>query len=112
MREDSFEIAKYFILDKKISPNKLDGKGKSPIFFSCASGHVRIVRFLIENGADVDHQDRSGQAPIHVATLHDHFETFRFWWGSADIHLTRSDNKTAYDCAIMLGHFQSVKYFC
>jgi Ankyrin repeats (many copies) len=35
---------------------------------------VRIVKFLIENGADIEHRDKAGYAPLDFAAMNNHTE--------------------------------------
>ena len=37
------------------------------------NGHIKVVRFLIENKADVNLQNTDGYSPLHIASQHGHF---------------------------------------
>lgn len=39
--------------------------------------NIRIVRFLIENGADVEHRDKAGYTPLDFAAMNNHTEICR-----------------------------------
>lgn len=47
--------------------------GVPPLFFACRYGHARVVRILIEFGADVD-ASSNGWSPLHEACHGQHVE--------------------------------------
>ncbi|KAG5481720.1 hypothetical protein CUR178_07073 [Leishmania enriettii] len=44
-----------------------DATGQTPLLLAVGRGHLGIVRFLLESGADLAHQNRRGQSPLHRA---------------------------------------------
>ena len=50
----------------------IDPKGyaRRPIHAATIGGHINIVKFLIENGADVNIQNRYGDTALHFAVHH------------------------------------------
>jgi ankyrin repeat protein len=44
-----------------------DKSGRTPLMSACLSGHVALVRLLIENGANQVLQDEDGHAALHYA---------------------------------------------
>ena len=62
--------------------NKPDGSGSYPLHHLCSAGTTEakvnpLVKILIENGADPDVVDDSGDAPLHLATRCLHGRTVR-----------------------------------
>lgn len=49
----------------KISVNDSDYDNRSALHLAVAEGHFDIVKYLVDNGADVEAKDRSGNTPIH-----------------------------------------------
>ncbi|KAG5481079.1 hypothetical protein LSCM1_06757 [Leishmania martiniquensis] len=44
-----------------------DATGQTPLLLAVGRGHLDIVRFLLESGANLTHQNRRGQSPLHRA---------------------------------------------
>lgn len=47
--------------------NAEDATGLTPLLFAAGRGHLSIVRFLVEHGADLNHQNDRGQSALHRA---------------------------------------------
>lgn len=47
--------------------NAPETTGHSPLLLAVARGHIAIARFLLENGADLSHQNVRGQSALHRA---------------------------------------------
>jgi ankyrin repeat protein len=43
------------------------------LYVSCQEGHVDIIEFLLENGADVNKQGPKQVSPLHIAIYNKHF---------------------------------------
>ena len=42
-------------------------RGDTPLLWAIAMGYYDIVKFLIDNGADVNAKDKTGWTPLHQA---------------------------------------------
>jgi ankyrin repeat protein len=60
------EIRIYELLEENIDVNVLDKAGFTPLARAAGKGHAKVVRMLIENGADVDGGDHPDIAPALV----------------------------------------------
>ena len=49
------------------SINMLDGEARTPLIYASFSGNIEMLKWLIDQGADLDHQDRSGICSLHAA---------------------------------------------
>ena len=61
------------VKDVKWEPShKFSAKGnkhkQTPLHFAC-KGHLQIVQYLIEKGADMEAKDRDEQTPLHIACI-------------------------------------------
>ncbi|KAA0172591.1 hypothetical protein FNF27_05945 [Cafeteria roenbergensis] len=54
-----------------------DEMGMSPLAWASRNGHLEIVKFLAENGADLDAACAGGLRPVHLACLKGHDEVVR-----------------------------------
>ena len=50
----------------------VDDEGNTLLHWAAAGGHLEIVRFLLENGADVEARSRDGFTPLHSVAQEDH----------------------------------------
>ena len=60
----------------------------SPLYYATVTGHAMMVKYLLDNGANVDEALRNGSTPLHLACLHGHVELARMLLNrGADDHL-------------------------
>nr|CCM14496.1 hypothetical protein, conserved [Leishmania guyanensis] len=55
-----------------------DATGQTPLLLAVGRGHLGIVRFLLESGADLMHQNRRGQSALHRAVNRGNVELVEF----------------------------------
>ncbi|KAF7977136.1 hypothetical protein HWV62_4537 [Athelia sp. TMB] len=48
--------------------NAVDVDGRTPLHWAASSGSIDIVRYLIDQKAEVDKADGSGWTPLHIAS--------------------------------------------
>lgn len=53
----------------KININDRDYDNRSALHLASAEGHLNIVKYLVENGANINARDRCGNTPIHEAQI-------------------------------------------
>jgi len=69
--EIMFERGHYIDLKNEI--------GKTPLHIAAFFGHIDIVRFLVENGADINKEiESSGQTALYMAVLQNHYQIIRY----------------------------------
>jgi uncharacterized protein len=52
----------------------LDGEGRTPLLYAAFHGDSDLIRWLLERGATVNHQDRNGYSPLQCAAQNGHLE--------------------------------------
>lgn len=57
-------------LANELGPNVMDYDKRTPLHLASSEGHLKIVEYLIEMGADPSLHDRSGSTPINDAKWH------------------------------------------
>lgn len=86
------------------SPSRNELKA-APIHSAAAGMYARIVKMLLDQGADPNLREQGGFTPLHVAAQNDDVETVRvLLLGGADLTLKSDDGKTALDLAMDAGH--------
>ena len=82
-----------------------NGLKAAPIHSAAAAEHVRIVKMLLELGADANVRKQAGYTALHAAAQNGDVETIRLLlFGGADLTLKSEDGKTALDIAMDAGH--------
>ncbi len=56
---------------------ELDELGKTPLFFTVVQRQEEVLRWLVEQGADVNHQDATGLTAMHAAARWDRGDMIR-----------------------------------
>jgi ankyrin repeat protein len=52
----------------------LDGEFRTPLLHAAIAGKVDVLSWLIEHGADINHQDRNGLSALHYAVQKKHMD--------------------------------------
>ncbi|KAJ8922148.1 hypothetical protein NQ315_004083, partial [Exocentrus adspersus] len=55
-----------------------DTRGRTPAHQAAARNRINILKFIHENGGDLDNQDNAGNTPLHVAIEHESLDAVDF----------------------------------
>jgi ankyrin repeat protein len=55
-----------------------DETGRTPLHWACRGVHLEILKFLVENGADVNIRDNNGITPLTSTVARNHIEASKF----------------------------------
>ena len=85
--------------------------GYTPLHYASRSGHVEVMRALIQAGADVNARIRASQAtPLHRAAYCGHAQAVELLIESgAEVDGRDADGKSAVDKAREQGHWEVVE---
>lgn len=72
----------------------VSGDGSSPLHFACLGHHPAAVKFLAENGADINYQRRiDGASPLLVCLMERDLTSFFVLLGQKEINMNAADKK-------------------
>lgn len=74
---DDLERAKTCLADRPEDVNVPDNAGNTPLQIAALEGFVDIVKFLLENGAEVDTRNIDKETPLIDAVENGHFEVIK-----------------------------------
>ena len=59
-------------------------KGKTPLMYAASGGRLEVVKYLVNNGANVNDKDKDGKFSIHYLIVTDYY----FFPFDKTIHIT------------------------
>ena len=90
--------------------NQLDEAQNQPIHLACQEGHLKVVKFLLARGADLEAGDREGTTPVQVAALFGHPKIVKYLLSKgAQVNAADQNGMTALLFAAYHGHTEIVE---
>lgn len=65
--DNDLQAVQDYISTGQLSPNSKDPNGYTPIHAAVSYGHVELLKYLIDQGGDINIQDTEGDSPLHHA---------------------------------------------
>jgi ankyrin repeat protein len=72
IRNQDLETLRRSIENRKVPVNTSNSAGRSLLLHACDCGSYRIVKYLIEQGADIHQADDQGVTPLMLALWENH----------------------------------------
>ncbi|XP_025835265.1 tankyrase [Agrilus planipennis] len=91
------------------------GRNSTPLHLAAGYNNVEVAEFLLDNGADVNAQDKGGLIPLHNASSYGHLDIAALLikfntvvnatdkWGFTPLHEAAQKGRTQL-CALLLAH--------
>ncbi|GFR86628.1 poly [ADP-ribose] polymerase [Elysia marginata] len=101
--------------EENINCRDTQGRNSTPLHLAAGYNNVEVAEFLLENGADVNAQDKGGLIPLHNASSYGHVDIAALLikyntyvnaqdrWGFTPIHEAAHKGRTQL-CALLLAH--------
>lgn len=107
-------------VQKLLTPDNINcrdsqGRNSTPLHLAAGYNNLEVAEFLLENGADVNAQDKGGLIPLHNASSYGHLDIAALLirystvvnatdkWGFTPLHEAAQKGRTQL-CALLLAH--------
>lgn len=90
------------LLDKQLSSIEMDPKswGRRPIHVATIGGHIQIVKYLVENGANINIKNKYGDTALHFCVHHNCYQIYSYLLvKGADPNILNNVNLSPIDVA-------------
>ena len=77
LSKGNFEILKVIVEKFPHTVNQPTSFGLTPLHYASESSNFDAIKFLIDNGAEVNSKSKLGQTPLHIAALYNRHENVR-----------------------------------
>lgn len=100
---------------ENINCRDTQGRNSTPLHLAAGYNNVEVAEFLLENGADVNAQDKGGLIPLHNASSYGHVDIAALLikyhtcvnavdrWGFTPLHEAAQKGRTQL-CSLLLAH--------
>jgi ankyrin repeat protein len=101
-----YDVAEYLVkAGAGINSRSVNRLKAAPIQSATSRGHRKIVKMLLDHGADPNIREQGGFTPLHAAAQNGDDEMLRvLLYGGADLTIAGNNGKTALDLALEAGH--------
>lgn len=100
---------------ENINCRDAQGRNSTPLHLAAGYNNIEVAEYLLENGADVNAQDKGGLIPLHNASSYGHLDIAALLikystfvnatdkWGFTPLHEAAQKGRTQL-CALLLAH--------
>ena len=80
---DTLKLSDFWLSPVPTKTKALSNDGATPLFIAAQNGHLEIVQFLVESGANKDQgTTNDGATPVFIAAQNGHLEIVRVLGGA------------------------------
>lgn len=105
----NLERVRRLVGSKNVSPNIIDPLGRSPLRAAIESGHIAVVKYLLDHGANVNDIDLEGNSALLLSVRHQRVEVFtHLLEKGAGLNYRSKVGRTALYEAALVGNYDMV----
>lgn len=75
------DVVRYLVSECKANVNGVTSTNSTPLRAACYDGRMQIVRFLVEEGANLEIANRHGHTSLMIACYRGHIEIVKYLLG-------------------------------
>ena len=110
VQKGDVDIAKILLDSQTNDVNCSDLQGQTVLHLACSAGHLEMVNFLLERGANVDAVDDDGWTPIFYAITEDYLKIVSVLIKyDCDVNVIDKQGYSPLLCAVVLNNIDVVR---
>ncbi|KAG1652408.1 Tankyrase-1 [Nymphon striatum] len=114
-KKGSLDRVQKLVTPDNINCRDTQGRNSTPLHLAAGYNNLEVAEYLLQNGADVNAQDKGGLIPLHNASSYGHLDIAALLiryntvvnatdrWGFTPIHEAAQKGRTQL-CALLLAH--------
>eukprot|EP00742_Colponemidia_sp_Colp-10_P012243 GILJ01013714.1.p1 GENE.GILJ01013714.1~~GILJ01013714.1.p1 ORF type:complete len:279 (+),score=50.62 GILJ01013714.1:303-1139(+) len=108
----ALKVLKWLVEERNASVVRGDKNGDTPVLIATRNGHVEVLRYLCNKGANIEHPYPGEGTPLIFAARSGQLDLVMFLvQQGANVHATTMRGETPLLVAIRHGNFDIVQYF-
>ena len=109
---NKYEIMKYLVEKMHVDINKLDNDEKTPLHYAIECGNLQFVKFLCDNGANLNYVDRNHQNYLHISVKSFSIAIIQYFVEIQhfDVNVEDINHRTPLYYALINGNLPFVEY--
>ena len=77
-RQGQLQVVNWLIEEEEKKIEECDKFQMTPLHYAAEFGHIKVTKFLIEKGANIEVKNEDGNTPLHEAVDGGHFEVVKY----------------------------------
>ncbi|XP_066146505.1 poly [ADP-ribose] polymerase tankyrase isoform X2 [Euwallacea fornicatus] len=114
-KKGNLQRVQRLVTSENINCRDAQGRNSTPLHLAAGYNNVEVAEYLLENGADVNAQDKGGLIPLHNASSYGHLDIAALLikyntvvnatdkWGFTPLHEAAQKGRTQL-CALLFAH--------
>ena len=101
--QGQLNVVKYFVEELKVDVDQEEEDDANPLHWAAAEGHVDVIEYLIEAGADKNKKDYNAGTPLQWAAIEGQLEVVKYFVEKlkVDVNQKNEDGETLLHLAVV-----------